>query len=199
MSKSLSRWSREPVTNQLPLTPHPRHLTVFLCAWIVSRQVPVLASQSLVLWSFPPLRMMGLVGCHSQHLTSQWWPFISLSHVPVSKSQIFRRQSSDPDTNFRSEGAKLSCRTLSLWPCTFLTSFMLFIQYLTTPALSADTMNSLLWLHVMLCTAVSCPCQMVMKLNSKPSHSVNSPWLLPAMRPLPSGVHEMEKTGHLWE
>ena len=88
------------------------------------------------------------------------------------------------------------------------TSFMLDIQDLMMPVLSADIMNSLWWLHVIDCTAWSCPwpetmlnqrsqvpdffsrcshihglqtegvvaqtCQIVRKLISYPSHSVNS-------------------------
>lgn len=102
MSKSLSRWSLDAVTSQLPLSFHFRSITVDLWAcllmiekmWVcavesmikihpkrnthrVARAMPLLGSQILMgCWlSLLPLTIIPFCGCQCTHLTSAPWPF----------------------------------------------------------------------------------------------------------------------------
>ena len=79
--------------------------TYKVCSWFA-----VLGSHSLIWLSLPPDTIRPFAGCQSTHLTSQPCPLSVRSSVPVRKSQILTRLSSEHDTNLASDGANLQVR-----------------------------------------------------------------------------------------
>jgi len=71
-SNNLSRWSRDAVTNQLPLEFHLISITVLLWAWRVAKDWPVFGSHSFTgCWlSLLPEMIRPFCGCQCTHLTS---------------------------------------------------------------------------------------------------------------------------------
>lgn len=108
-SNNFSRWSRDAVMSQFPLSFHFRSMTVDLWAWRVARAWPHFGSQILIgCWlSLLPDTISDFVGCQSTHFTSAPCPLITRSSWHRRKSKILKVPSSLQLTNFESVGQKL--------------------------------------------------------------------------------------------
>lgn len=108
-SNNFSRWSRDAVISQLPLSFHFKSMTVDLWAWSVASAWPHFGSHNLIgCWlSLLPDTTSDFWGCQWTHFTSAPCPLITRSSWHRRKSKIRRVPSSLHVANFVSVGQKL--------------------------------------------------------------------------------------------
>jgi len=89
---TLSDWSLQADSSQLPFAFHRVCITVLRWPCSVAMLRPVLASHTFTRPSLLPLASTALVGCQSQPLTSPPWPVIVTSDLQVGKSHTCAAQ-----------------------------------------------------------------------------------------------------------